>query len=157
MTRTRAVSLVVAAAAAIGLLVFGTLVYRAVDVEQASAPEALRRFERVRSAFAGRQPLLTLDDSGNVIRREEPARPASGPIRTLNAVAYQADRQRLVTANVPFWFFRIKGPAAQLALRNTGLDLGSLRLTAADLERHGPALVIDRARVNGDRLLVWTE
>lgn len=157
MTRTRKVLLAVAAAAGIGLLVFGALVYRAVNIERASVPEALRRFEAVRSAFGGRTALLTLDESGSVIRREEPARQAPGAIRRLNALAFQADQQRLIAANVPFWFFKIKGPAAQLALRDTGLDLGQLRITAADLERHGPALVIDRLRANGDRLLVWTE
>jgi hypothetical protein len=30
-------------------------------------------------------------------------------------------------------------------------------LTAADLERHGPGLILDEASGNGDRLLVWTQ
>jgi hypothetical protein len=72
-------------------------------------------------------------------------------------LAYQAGEQRLVAADVPFWFFRLKGPAAQYALSGTGLDLKRLGITAADLERHGPAVVIDHTRPNGDRLLVWTE
>lgn len=84
-----------------------------------------------------------------------PSRP--GAIRRLNALAYQADGQRLIAANAPFWFFRLKGPAAQLALSDTGLDLGRLGLTAAELQRFGPALLIDHKRANGDRLLVWTE
>ena len=60
-------------------------------------------------------------------------------------------------ASVPFWFLKLKGPAAQMALRGTGLDLEYLGLAAGDLERYGPALVIDHTRPSGDRLLVWTQ
>lgn len=52
---------------------------------------------------------------------------------------------------------RVKGPAAQYLVRGTGLDRERLQITASDLERHGPSLVIDQARTSGDRLLVWTE
>ena len=157
MTATRRVLLVVGTAAAIGIVTFGALVYRAVDVERASAPEALERFETVQAASGTRLPLLTLDDDGNVIRREAPPTQAPRTIRQLKALAYRADQQRLVSATVPFWFFKMKGPAAQLALKDTGLDLARLRITAADLAQHGPGLVINRASANGDRLLVWTE
>ena len=105
----------------------------------------------------GADPLLTLDDAGRVVRRQEP--PASGRSRPtrLGVLAYRARDQRLVTADVPFWFFRLKGPAAQFAVRGTGLDLERLQITPADLERHGPAVVIDHTNRDGDRLLVWAE
>jgi hypothetical protein len=61
-----------------------------------------------------------------------------------------------VRANVPFWFFKLKGPAIQLVLRGTEIDLKKLGVTAADLESHGPGLVLDEIRSNGDRVLVWT-
>ncbi len=157
MMRPKKVLLYVVAAAGVGWAVFGVLVYRAVDVETIARPEALRRFEQARSVFAGRPPLLALDDAGNVMRREEPAAQRPREVRRLGVLAYQADRQRLIAVDVPFWFFKIKGPAAQFALRDTGFDLARLRLTARDLERHGPALVIDQARADGSRLLVWTE
>ena len=51
-----------------------------------------------------------------------------------------------------------KGP------RPTQLDVLAYRareqrlgVTPADLERHGPGVVLDETRANGDRLLVWTE
>jgi hypothetical protein len=111
----------------------------------------------VRAALGQSPPLLTLDESGNVIRRTEPA--GAFPVRPhrLVALTYQSAERRLVSADVPFWFFKLKGPAAQYAVRGTGLDLERLQITAADLERHGPAIVIDHTRANGDRLLVWTE
>ncbi len=141
----------------LGLATFGILAYRAVTVEQASAPEALRRFTEVRSALGGSAPLLTLDDAGNVVRRMDPPASPKRTIRRLRVIAYQAAEERLVSADVPFWFFKVKGSAAQYMVRGTGLDLERLRITGADLERYEPSVVIDHLRPNGDRLLVWTE
>jgi len=50
-----------------------------------------------------------------------------------------------------------QGTRCRYVLARTGLDLDELEITAADLERYGPALVIDHARPDGSRLLVWTE
>lgn len=155
--RTSHVLLLLLAGAVIGFTIFGVLVSRAVTVERADPPEALRRFGAVRAALGTSAPLLTLDEAGNVTRRKE--MPAATGVRPkhLGVLAYQAGEQRLVAADVPFWFFKLKGPAAQYALSGTGLDLQRLGITAANLERHGPAIVVDHTRPNGDRLLVWTE
>lgn len=149
--------LVLLAGAIIGLATFGILAYRALTVEQASAPEALRRFKEVRSRLGNSVPLLTLDDAGNVVRRTEPPQRAERRIRRFLVLVYQAADERLVTADVPFWFFKIKGTAAQYAVRGTGLDLERLQITGAHLEKYEPSVIIDHARPNGDRLLVWTE
>jgi hypothetical protein len=150
-------ALALTAGAAVGFTIFGVLAYRATTVEQADAPEALRRFTAIRSSTGGGAPLLTLDDQGHVTRRRDP--PPGGRPRPnrLGVLAYRAADQRLVTVDIPFWFFKLKGPAAQFAVRGTGLDFQRLQITAADLERYGPAVVIDHAAANGDRLLVWTE
>ena len=145
------------AGAVLGLATFGILAYRAVAIEQASAPEALRRFTEIRSRLGGTAPLLTLDVAGNVIRRAQPPEVARRPIRRFRVLVYQTAEERLVTADVPFWFFKLKGTAAQYAVRGTGLDLERLRITGAELERYEPSVIIDHVRPNGDRLLVWTE
>ena len=133
------------------------MTYYAVSVEQVQPAEALQRFATIRATLTAGPPLLTLDETGQVVQREEPRPGAPGPVRRLSVLAYHADSQRLISADVPFWLFRIKGPAARYALRDTGFDLDRLNLTPHDLERHGPSVVIDRVRPNGDRLLVWTE
>jgi hypothetical protein len=71
-------------------------------------------------------------------------------------LAYHASTQRLVSADIPIWFIRIKGPAAAFALRDTGFDLEVLGLTAGDLERSGAGLVVDESR-GEDALLAWTD
>lgn len=155
--RTRRVLLFLLFGALIGFGIFGVLAWRAVNVEDAEAPEALRRFTAVRTALGGRAPLLTLDDSGNVVRRATPPTHQPPPLSRLAVLAYQAGDERLVSADVPFWFFRMKSQPTQFLVRGTGLDLERLEITAADLAKYGPAVVIDHARANGDRLLVWTE
>ena len=62
-----------------------------------------------------------------------------------------------MSVDTPFWFFRLKGPAARLALDGTGFDLDRLHLTPSDLERFGPAVIVDHTSRDGSRLLVWTE
>jgi hypothetical protein len=150
-------ALLLSAGAGIGIAIFGVLVYRAVTVEHLEAKEARQRFAAIRATLGSVPSLLTLDDAGNVVRRAgPPPAGASRPTR-LAVVVYQADAGRLVSADVPFWFFKLKGPAAQYAFQGTGLDFKRLRITAADLEPYGPAVVIDHTRPSGDRLLVWTE
>ncbi len=72
-------------------------------------------------------------------------------------MAYQPHIGRIVRADVPFWFLKLKGPAARLALRDTGVDRDRLGITPADLERYGPWVVVDQATNSGARLLMWTE
>jgi hypothetical protein len=144
-------------AAVIGLAGFGVMVYRAVTIRTAGSSDTLREFVRVRNGLPAEPALLALDPAGNVVRRAEPRTASPRPIRRLRVLAYHAGTRRLVSAEVPFWFLRLKGPAAQFALRDTGLDLERFRITPAELARHGPAVVIDSSRDNGDRLLVWTE
>jgi len=58
--------LLLLAAALIGFSIFGVLVYRAVDVERADGPEALRRFSAARAAVGDETPMLEVD--GGVAR-----------------------------------------------------------------------------------------
>jgi len=144
------------ALAATGLGTFGALAWRAVRLEHVETAEALRRFDAARAVFGGRRALLTRDDSGGWLRTG-PAGPAARPAETLLVLAYRAPERQLARAAVPLWFLDIKGPAVQLSLRGTQFDPKALRLTAQDLAREGPSLLIDEQRPNGDRLLVWTE
>jgi hypothetical protein len=148
---------ILAATGLVGLSVFSVLVYRAVDIETAGAEDAARRFAAVRATLPPGRPVLTLDDAGNVLRREVRGRNSRNPVRRLCVLAYFAAGNRIVSATVPLWFFRIKRPAAQFALRDTGLDLDRLGITPSDLQGYGPIVLIDHARSGRDLLLVWTE
>jgi hypothetical protein len=149
------VFLVVAAIAGLGIFAF--MVYRAVEIQTVEADRAFQRFAATRATLPPGQPLVALDDAGNLVRREEPRTNSPDPISRLRVLAYHARSRRLASANVALWFFKLKAPAAQIALRDTGFDLERLGLTTAELSRHGPAVVVDSQHANGDRLLVWTE
>jgi hypothetical protein len=144
------------AAVSLGLSLFAALAWRAVTVSRADAAASAERFGNIRSRLRDSPPLVEREASGRLVRRERPPGRNGAPTR-LRVLAYRAPAEGLVEADVPFWFFKVKGPAVQFALRGTGFDLESLGLTAADLERAGAGIVIDESRDNGDRVLAWTE
>jgi hypothetical protein len=144
------------AAAVLGVAVFGVLAWRSVTVVQMDVGGALNQFEDAQRRVPSTPPLVQRDASGNFVRREsEPT--TSRAATQLHALAYYVGGQRLVRADVPLWFFKVKGPAVRYALRDTGFDLDALNLTATDLERAGARVILDETWSSGDRLLVWTE
>lgn len=155
--RTSNVLLLLGLAAAVGLSVSGYFVWRAVTIEQAEPRQALQEFTAIRNSLGTTEPMLRVDESGQVVRGTTTMVKGEGRPSKLKVLAYQAGEQRLARASIPIWFYKLKGSAVQFALRGTEIDLKRLGITAGDLERHGPGLVFDETRSNGDRLLVWTE
>ena len=100
-------------------------------------------------------PLVRRDESGNFERRATAT--SDTPVSQLHVLAYHVSGQQLVRADVPFWFFKAKGPAVQYALRGTDFDLAALNLTPGELQAVGACVVLDEVRPNGDRVLAWTE
>jgi hypothetical protein len=144
-------------AATVGLSLFAAVAWRAFNVRPADQAEALQQFNAIRARLPRTMPLVRRDESGHFRRQREPsARGGPAPTR-LQVLAYRASEERLVEADVPLWFFRVKGPAVAFALRGTNFDLESLGLTAADLVDAGPGIVLDETRGNGDRVLAWTQ
>ena len=143
-------------AAALGLSVFGWLAWHAVTVEDLDAVDSRQRFEDALAQLDSTTPRVKMDATGHFVR-SGPARTSERRPNALHVLAYRASERRLVRAEVPLWFFTIKGPAAQYALQGTGFDLRILGLTASDLAAAGPGVVMDETGANGDRLLAWTQ
>ena len=146
----------VAVVALIAVAVSALLAWRSVTVERADVDVALRLFTDIRDQFGVRDPILRLGPDGRIASRAEPGADAE-PATQLHVLAYRLNAGRLVRADVSFWFLKMKGPAVQYSLRGTGFDLEALGVTPAELQRHGPSLVLDETSSTGDRLLVWTE
>ena len=72
-------------------------------------------------------------------------------------LAYRAGSRELVQARVPLWLWEMKANLAQSVLQDTGFDLATLGVTAADLRKVGPGLILDESTESGDWLFVWTE
>lgn len=144
-------------AAVTGIASFGVMAWRAVEVRHAEASEAAQRFQMARSAFDDRPALLSRSDSGELTRRRDAAPVDPRPITHLYVLTYLAGSERLIDADIPFWFFKMKAPALRFMLRSSTALLDELNLSAADLERQGPTLIFDGADGDGSRVLVWTE
>jgi hypothetical protein len=143
-------------AVAVGFTVFGVLAWRSVTVQRVDVTEAPSRFNEVLAELPATPALVTRDASGRFVRRPSSGTTGLRPDQ-LHVLMYRDDEQRLIRADVPLWFFKVKGPAVQYALRGTGFDLEALNLTASDLEQFGVGVVLNETRTNGDRMLAWTQ
>jgi hypothetical protein len=146
-----------AAAALAGLTIFGVMVWRSVDVDYVPRPAAEQQFERTRAVFGGRKPLVYREDTGALSRRSEPVPVDPEPLARIVILTYDAGAERLVRAEIPFWFYSLKAPAVGLMFHDTVLMLDELELTPDELGRHGPGLIYDDRDTNGNRTLIWTE
>jgi hypothetical protein len=143
--------------ASAGLLLFGVLSWRATSIEHFDAAEATHRLDPIRQRLGGDGPMLRLRADGSVIGRKPLPNNRDTDLESIVVVTYDAIARRFTHTRIPFWFFRIKAPAAQYAFGGTGLDFRTLGLTAADLRGYGPALIVDHVTPAGGRLVVWTE
>jgi hypothetical protein len=149
----------VLAIAAVGLSVY--FVASHIETEQADRRTAGERFSTARERFAGMTPLIAVSDSGRAtIQRPGEGTGSGRPLTTLRVLVYDDNDGRLVSMNIPFWLVR-RMPGRRLSLPNgTGVSFDSedgVRLSTADLERLGPALILDQRDTRGAQILVWTE
>ena len=130
-------------------------VSRNLDMEQATSTEASESFESVRAKFKD-APIITLDSEERVTLSRRPPEPAASERPTMMYVmAYDRDDERIVRVTIPFWMLRLGREKIRLG---TGGDLEfeQLKLTAEELERYGPSLLLDHVE-GTNRVLVWTQ
>ena len=147
--------LCVVAMAGIGLYFFS----QHVETRSASPANAARDFEQVKTRFADQKPLIELDDHGRYLRSNTDRTPppnAKSP-ESINVMAFDPDDGRIVRLTIPFWLVRMKMRGATIDLNGKHMDLEDLRLTAEDLERFGPTLIVDHKNPSGERVLVWSQ
>src|SRR4026207_313743 len=147
--------LCVVAIAGLGLYFFS----QHVETRSASPANAARDFEQVKIRFAGQKPLIELDDHGRYLRSNTDRTPppnAKSP-ESINVMAFDPDDGRIVRLTIPFWLVRMKMRGATIDLNGKHVDLEDLRLTAEELERFGPTLIVDHKNPSGERVLVWSQ
>jgi len=126
------------------------------NMQSASVTEAASSFDDVRARFK-EAPIITLDDQERVtLSRKPPAQAADTKPSTMHIMAYDDEESRIVRVTVPFWMLRLGREKIRLG---TGGDLQfeQLQLTAEELERYGPSLLLDHRGAGGKRVLVWTQ
>ena len=148
----------------VGLVaVAGYVIYQqfAFQTTTASASSADDEFTQVAARFADQKPLLEIRDGEPVLNTQRP-RPGgkAQPIEALHIMVWQPDERKLVKLNIPFWLLRMtKGRPIRLSghQEGGGTDPVRLNITAEDLERYGPGLVMNHKDAGGDRVLVWAQ
>ena len=134
-------------------------VSRNIDASTVTEATAASEFNAIRTRFAAQRPLIELDERGNFLRSNTD-RPAPAQARrpeTLHIMAFDPDDGGLVKMRVPFWLLRLKVNDTTINFSGNRMNLEDLKLTVEDLERFGPALVLDQRNNGGDRILVWSE
>ena len=133
-------------------------VSRHISVQRTSSPQALRSLEETRARFAT-PPLVELD----VWERPHETRPiadlpsaATAPTN-LYVLAWDPDDGTLARVAVPFWVLRLGRRKIEFLKGSRGFNYQSLNLDLDQLERIGPALVLDHRLSSGERVLIWTQ
>jgi len=157
---------VVLVCALAGIAVVGGLAYFVfshMQTEFIASDSAADRFAQARQRFAGQQPLIEMrDDRIPVVHRPTEAMTAERTrpdLRALRTLVYDPHATKLVDVSIPFWLLRMAPSGRLRFLADNGFDFDPerLRLTVDDLDRTGPALLLDHQDRSGVRLLVWTE
>jgi len=71
--------------------------------------------------------------------------------------AWNPEDERLVRLSLPFWLLRFTPDKMRTSRREGRFDMHELQLDIPELERIGPALVLDYRNQDGVRVLLWTE
>lgn len=127
------------------------------DIETANADGADAAFAEIRQRFASKAPLLELQGT-SVARRNPP--PEDAPrirLSTLHVLAWDDREDKLARFDLPFWLFRLKETPIRFGTYATGLDELQISLTASEIERYGPGIIVDVSRQGRDRALLWVE
>ena len=146
--------LCVVALAGIGFYV----VSQHMETKQASPAAAAEEFDVVKAGFAGQKPLIELDSRGQFLRAntDRPIPAQSTTPANLHLLAFDPSDGRIVRFSLPFWLLRLKAANATIDLNGNRMNLEDLRLSVDDLERFGPALIVDHQTADGGRVLVWS-
>ena len=137
------------------------VVSRHVKTELVGKISAEEQFVRQRARFSGQQPLIEVegadraDMKASIHRQAEDG--AKVELQTMRVLIYDAHDGRLVHVDLPFWLLHLM-PAGRLGSVSGNFSFNSAdRITVADLERHGPGLVLDARDSRDAQILIWTE
>ena len=130
-----------------------------VNTASVSAPDALRQFDDARAKFKNERPLLEIDSNEEVNQLRTIADIPTADVKatTLNVMAWDPTDERIVNFKIPLWVLGMGERKIDLGIGAESFDMRRLKIDVKDLERIGPALVLDLKAPSGDRALVWTQ
>jgi hypothetical protein len=150
----------------VGIGLIGGAIYvfsRQVDFETVETAAGEQEFEKLREGFRGQTPFieLTSDDEGDeprAIVHRELAKGQPGKVSTVHIRVWSPDERKLIRLDLPFWMVRLMGnKPIDIETGDSAFSRVSLKVTAEELERRGPGLVMDFQAPQGESVLVWLE
>ena len=145
----------------VGLVaVAGYVVYQQFAFKATTATEKMaeQEFRTVAAQFEGQKPYLVIRD-GEPVVSEARGPDAGKPVEAIHILVWNPDDQKVVRLNVPFWLLRMtKGHPIKIgSSQDSNGEPMRLRVTADDLERRGPGLILSHKEASGERVLVWAQ
>jgi len=134
-----------------------TSLFENTNTDQASAT---RTMDDVRIRFANATPVLDLHPSGLTLSRQPPDTRPPGELTTLHILRWNVHEARLTRVELPFWMLRLRDSPIDVTYDNQNGGLRTRTATSirvSDIERFGPALLVDGALPDGGRVVVWTD
>jgi len=139
----------------VGYVIYQQFAFQAKSATEMSADE---EFAQIVAKFEGQKPYLVVRD-GEPVVSEEPASAPGQPVEALHIIVWDPDERKVVKLNVPFWLLRMtKGQPIKISPHDDSEgDPVKLKITAEDLQRRGPGLILDHKEATGQRVLVWAQ
>jgi len=139
----------------VGYVIYQQFAFQAKSATEMSADE---EFAEIVGKFEGQKPYLVIKD-GEPVVSDAPAAAPGKPVEALHIIVWDPDERKVIKLNMPFWLLRMtKGQPIKIS-SNDDPDGQSVKLqiTADDLERRGPGLILDHREASGERVLVWAQ
>ena len=128
-----------------------------VATERSTGADAIRAFDAARERY--KEPLFEFDRADHVklTRKLADLPTSSAKPEHLWILAWDPDDERLVRLSLPFWLLKLGRRKIDIMQDSGGFNLERLNLDMRELERIGPALVVDYRTTSGERVLIWTQ
>jgi hypothetical protein len=146
----------------IGIGLIGSLAYivsRQVKVQTLTAEEGRAEFDRLVDRMAGQKPFIELpapgSDAAPIVHRELETHD-TGSVSTIHIRVWSPADRKLARVDLPFWLMRLGGSRPFTVNAGPMSDV-TLHVTAEEIDRRGPGLIVLWTSPRDNRLLVWTE
>jgi|SRR5688572_4795567 hypothetical protein len=116
--------------------------------------KATRTFEDARRRFTAIEPIIEIRNGMPVLVRRPPDGAPARELKTLHVLAWNPDDDRVISMELPMWLLRLSDGPIRL---NEDRNRPSLSMSARDLDRYGPTLVLDHRSGRDEQVLVWTD
>jgi hypothetical protein len=142
------------AVVAAGVWIFTSLVHN----EAMNEVAAVKAFDEVRARFGGAKPVVDLRPDGPMLLRRPPETDPPGELKTLHILRWNLQEDTMSRVELPFALLRLRSGLFRVRTEpdETGRSV-SMSLQVSDIERYGPALLVDGSMPDGGRVLVWSD